>query len=203
VLVAVLCCVVGSEAQTCDPVKGVGINPDCDSVETPYCRSDGTVPVAFKCYACATLCDCATDEYCGSFGGDFGVCKEFTEAGADCRPMSSAQLIDARVPKEWKCAAIADNSSTSVNVQFAGVCIEGVCRMCNPRSSAGCAPQSGFQTERTCGYPGHYVGTHSSNWNPGDYYESPVNVWFAIFFCLMVLILVAQFFIAICARKSS
>lgn len=45
---------------------------------------------------------------------------------------------------------------------------------------------------QSCVYPGNYYETHSAAWVEGAYYEYPPNVWWAIIFVFVVLILGVQ-----------
>ena len=197
--------------KNCDPLKGASsFNPDCDSAEEPYCvQTVAGVTPTFECKACVSNCDCDYDEYCSSKPGDIGDCKEFDIEGNDCRPLRGAQLSNPDFPSDWKCAITysdsnAVNTSTNLNVDVVGTCIEGVCRYCDYRGNGGmpgCAVDSGLMTERTCVYPGKLVNTHGAAWTPGEYYENPEFVWWAIFFCFLVILLVVQVVICLITFK--
>jgi len=195
--------IVSILANTCDPAKGINtFNSDCTNSGNPYCVAVGFSPILYDCRACVTNCDCELDEYCSQHGSSAGQCKKFQATGNSCRNLSPSQLADPTIPSSWKCAEFYTDPSGQQLVDQAGACIAGTCQYCSYRGTSGglsnCDPQSGTQVERICVYPGILVNTHAASWSPGPYYENPDLVWWAIFFCLLVLIIVIQSITCIC-----
>jgi len=178
--------------QTCSPNYIGQISPNC-TFGNPYCQltSQSGGNFVYSCVACVSECDCGLDQYCSGAPGSVGTCVTFSQAGSSCLPMSSFQLADPTIPSSWKCAATYTQNGNFF-VDFKGVCINEECRICNFRTSNGCIPGQGTQTERTCVYPGNYYETHSAAWVEGAYYEYPPNVWWAIIFVFVILILGVQ-----------
>jgi len=195
-----------SDSTSCDPLKGVGtFNPGCTSTGSPYCVNTVVTPPAYECSECVSSCDCGDDDYCSSQPGQVGTCQSFSKAGSSCRPLQQSQISNTDFPDDWKCAITYSSNTnpltntTGLTIDIMGVCDAGTCRYCDPRGGSNqspfllsCGVSSGLSGERTCVYPGYFTATHSANWTPGNYYENPDLVWWAIFFCLLVLLLAVQ-----------
>jgi len=195
-LVVVVVCTIQAVYATSCIVQG-GYDSTCPKTQ-PYCmatqKNIGDV-VSLNCVECVSDCDCKLNEYCGksAYMGTLGTCQKFSKAGKDCLPMSMANYYDVTVPDDVKCAMVVDadplsyiSGSTDIKtIDFQGVCIEQKCRMCQSVSGlyapASCNGEN-LQSDRTCVFPGTYATVHSAPWASGEYFETPVNVWLAIFF---------------------
>ena len=177
----------------CNPLDNLNgeTNPSC-SATSPYCMS--TAANTYSCVSCVSNCDCELDEFCSTNPDHPYTCQKFDVAGQDCRQLTQLQITNSSYPDSWKCAKTYTSGSILVLDQV-GACIEGVCRYCdygNGMSGLGqCEPLGGLKSERYCGYPGELIPGHTYYWSPGNYYQWPAHVWWAIFFCFFVII-VAQ-----------
>lgn len=194
VLLASIIC--NTLAQTCDDTQGTGtFNPSCTNKKYPYCVQTVQSPALYQCVACVSNCDCNENQYCSKKIGAIGTCIKFDRYGKSCRPLSPSQLADLDYPDDWKCADTYSNNG-NLAVDAAGVCIGEKCRYCDYVNQnggfPGCGTTSGLKTERTCVHPGILVPSHSSEWKIGKYYETPENVWWAIFFVFFMILIGIQ-----------
>ncbi|KAN0034369.1 hypothetical protein ACTFIV_000872 [Dictyostelium citrinum] len=165
------------------------ISSDCSN--TKYC-SNG------YCVSCRNHNDCGLNEFCSSNIYDlneFGSCKKFDKDGDDCIAYDATEKANLLTSNSTKCAYMYFNyaygtayPAGQLTVDYQGVCVNGKCRMCN-YANGGSNTAEGKGSPRTCVFPGKYATVHSSSWSAGKYYEQPIQVWLAIFFCLIVLIL--------------
>ncbi|KYQ89391.1 hypothetical protein DLAC_10051 [Tieghemostelium lacteum] len=180
VILASLCAV--QAYTTCQTVA------DCPSKY--YCvpaNSNGTMSI---CVECKSANDCKLNEFC-SDDIDLdaqGTCKKFTKAGDDCIDYEGAELTDENVSSSLKCAMFYTNtlSNNTLVIDVEGFCTDGKCRMCD-YSNNGINNTPGKGQMRTCVFPGKYETPHSQYWSSGEYYQEPIRVWLAIFFCLIVI----------------
>jgi len=208
--VVVVCFFAAVQAQSsCDPSKGLGFNPDCGDISTPYCRQTSNTPATYSCVECNSHCDCSLGEYCSSNSSTVGTCTSFSSNtvcansadGCSCRPLSGSQILDSTFPDSWKCAVIATSVLTNQQViDVLGVCNSGSCEICDSRASLSpvgrlpnCGAEDGTYGTKSCTVGGSFVQTHFLNWAPSLYYENPIEVWLAIYFPFIVLIIVVQF----------
>jgi len=183
---------------SCDPTKGTGtFNTDCSDPTLPYCEQVTLTPsVTFACVACVSDCDCSVGDYCSQQPGKIGQCLTFGPSGSSCRPLSQGQITNSNFSSTWKCAVtytVPNSSPPQLAIDFLGACISGNCEFCNYNGGGGsaqsCQPGQGMGTPRQCGYPGNMYSTHLIQWSPGTYYEQPTNVWWAVFFCMVVILM--------------
>ncbi|EFA83778.1 hypothetical protein PPL_02846 [Heterostelium album PN500] len=188
VLLAVLASTAQANKKTC--------------LEQHECSSDQYCFGGY-CVSCKSNADCALNEYCNIKNmrdlDRFGSCQKFPYNHAKCIPLESGDLADPRVDNSTKCAVqYYDPSNPNVNqrmvTEYQGYCIEGRCRLCDYTGNNGKndaeSGNEGKGKPRTCVFPGKYATPHSAEWSPGRYYENPVYVWLAIFFCFIFIITV-------------
>ncbi|KAF2077969.1 hypothetical protein CYY_000693 [Polysphondylium violaceum] len=182
-LVLVAACVASANKQICNQAF------DCHSDQ--YCNNG-------YCVECRSHSDCKTNEICSTNAidlGKFGTCIKFDSNGDDCIALNANELQDERVSNSSKCGVFYYNHNLAINsrmVQDAnvGTCVSGKCRMCvYSNTNTNFNGAGGKGAPRECVFPGKFATTHSSEWSSGRYFESPIHVWLAIFFCLIVLIL--------------
>ncbi|EGC37631.1 hypothetical protein DICPUDRAFT_91586 [Dictyostelium purpureum] len=153
------------------------------------------------CVNCLNDIDCGLNEYCSTNIFDFskyGSCQKFDKNGDDCINLPTNLIQDIRVNNDSKCAVTYFNYDeggypNQLSIDKMGSCIDGKCRICNYAGGASIISQ-GKGKPRQCVFPGVYESVHSKNWNSGSYYEDPLRVWLAIFFCLIVIQIVVGVF---------
>ncbi|KAM9987084.1 hypothetical protein ACTFIY_011510 [Dictyostelium cf. discoideum] len=165
------------------------LSSDCSN--TKYCSGG-------YCVSCRTNNDCGLDEFCSANYFDlneFGSCKKFDKDGDDCIAYNNVENANLLTSNSTKCAYMffnyvygANYPAGQLTVDYQGSCVSGKCRICN-YANGGSNTGEGKGAPRTCVFPGKYATVHSSSWSAGKYYEQPIQVWLAIFFCLIVLIL--------------
>jgi len=148
------------------------------------------------CVECRYNSDCKTNEFCSTNAidlGEFGTCVKFDKNGDDCIGFTNGELADERISNSTKCAMMYYNHNLAINsrmaVDYNGVCVSGKCRMCNYANAGAAAFDESKGSPRQCVFPGKFATVHSNAWAAGKYFENPIHVWLAIFFCLIVLIL--------------
>jgi len=170
-------------------------NPTCVSSGSPYCRRTLPGPPAvYQCAKCLTNCDCPNNQYCSSAPSQVGECVKFSKQGSSCRPLSLTQILDLDYNQDWKCAMLYSEGG-QLTIDQQGACIQGKCHYCDWLGGNGlntCGNQDGTANARTCIYPGTLVSTHSAEWQNGAYYETPSNVWWAIFFVFFLILIGVQ-----------
>jgi len=189
-LITIALCVGVAYTCTAEGQWDVSCNKD-----KPFCV-DTSHPSSMKqleCVACrpGSNCDCPLDQYCSSsrYAGTVGQCKKFSKSGKTCLPMSYANYLNPNVSSDLKCVDTTSGpNSATLYADFLGVCIEKTCRVCTPLNGVYCT-SSYIGPSRVCIFPGEFETLHSASWAPGQYYESPVAVWCAIIFVLVVFIL--------------
>jgi len=187
-------------SQSCDlNTFQSGFNTQCNSKGRPYCvRTDGnpfSTNPTYECVECLSNCDCKLNYFCSKQFGQIGTCKKFDLNGKSCLPLNQDQILNQTWPASWKCAMFFTDYNNTVGVDQAGSCIESKCRYCSYNGNGGlssCGVSDGVQKERTCVYPGTQVTSYGIQWVPSAYYENPRNVWWAIFFCLLMIVMVIQ-----------
>ncbi|KAK5576114.1 hypothetical protein RB653_007254 [Dictyostelium firmibasis] len=161
---------------------------DCSN--TQYCSSG-------YCVSCRSNTDCALNEFCSTNVFDlsqFGSCKKFDKDGDDCVAYNPTEMTNLLTSNSTKCAYTYFNyrynnyPAGSLSIDYQGTCVNGKCRMCNYASGAYQSGE-GKNSPRTCVFPGKFATVHSQSWASGKYFEDPTQVWLAILFCLIVLIL--------------
>jgi len=197
----------------CDPLKGAGsFNPDCSDATLPYCTAVSQTPtITFACVACVSDCDCSVGSYCSGQPGKIGSCLTFDKYGDDCRPLSQGQITNSNFTDAWKCAVtftVPNSTPAQLAIDFLGACIDSTCRFCNYEGGGGsassCQAGTGIGVPRQCGYPGNMYSTHLIQWTPGTYYETPTNVWWAVFFCFVFIMMVCAIISLFCTiRRAS
>jgi len=86
-----------------------------------------------------------------------------------------------------------------LQIDVEGACLAGVCRYCDPSGNPViCDAQAGMNSDRVCVYPGSFSTFHKSTWTSGTYYETPINVWLAIFFVMFLFMILIQ--LLMCVR---
>jgi len=163
--------------------------------DQPFCRPVTTNPTTYGCVECSSDCDCPIGKFCSSniVNSTNGKCIDFKAEGRPCLDLSTTQLSRINVPADWKCADVVNTSATALFWErpSAAACVEGVCRFCNPYyGSSICV--TGKQSAQTCEYPGKPVSLYKFSWRSVNYSQDPVNVWMAVFFPFIVIILVVQ-----------
>ena len=186
-------CVVGSLATDCNPLDNLDgyFNPTCSNADTPYCTQAPGATTA-SCVSCVSNCDCDMDQFCSEDPNHWGTCTEFSREGNDCRSLTQKQITNSTFPDSWKCAITFENAQGQLMIDQQGACIEGTCKYCDFRGNGGmpgCGTTSGLKAPRTCVYPGYLTTPHTAPWTPGVYYETPENVWWAVFFCFLIILL--------------
>jgi len=181
----------------CDMTQGSNtFNPTCTDSKTPYCVQTIPTPAQYQCVECLSNCDCGYNQFCSQKPGEVGSCVNFDRAGSSCRPLSNGEITDLNYPDQWKCAlTYTSTGNNNLQINQAGVCIQGVCQYCDPRGNAGlqnCGVDSGLQGERTCVYPGFLYGNHVAPWLLGSYFENTTAVWWAVIFFFFLVLLVIQ-----------
>jgi hypothetical protein len=124
--------------------------------------------------------------------------------------LSSSQITNTDYPDSWKWykqkklfydisliffSADTFSDNNALQIDAIGLCVDGTCRICDPTSSpenSVCNTGNYRGPARVCVSPGTYVGYHGRYWAPGLYYENPTNVWWAIFFCFLILMMAVQ-----------
>ncbi|KAN0043440.1 hypothetical protein ACTA71_011096 [Dictyostelium dimigraforme] len=159
---------------------------DCSN--TQYC-------VNGYCVSCKSDNDCGLNEFCSRNVFDlnvFGTCKKFDKDGDDCIAYTSTEKQNVETSNKTKCEYMyfnyGANTATQLTSEYQGYCVNGKCRMCNYAAVTSYTGE-GKGSPRVCVFPGKYASVHSQSWSGGKYYENPIQVWLAIFFCLIVLIL--------------
>jgi hypothetical protein len=188
---------------------GIGLNTQCNSKKNKesYCRNvlAGTLdPPQYQCVQCLTNCDCKMNQYCSSAPGQIGQCKKFDKYGDDCFGYQNNQLTNRSFPEDLKCAMLYELPTGGLAVDQRGVCINQKCRYCSMFSGGGlanCADTSGIEDQRRCWYPGKQGPSHSAYWRPEIYYLLPTQVWWAIFFCLLIITFMMQIISLFCLSK--
>eukprot|EP01133_Synstelium_polycarpum_P013225 gene13225-15536_t len=150
------------------------------------------------CVSCVSDCDCGVNEYCSTNTIDlnrYGSCHKFDIMGDSCIGLGQSAIQDERVSNSSKCAityyVAAANEGERQIIDKEGVCVGGKCRICNYGSQQTiCDGSSSTQkgAPRQCVFPGKFSTVHSAAWAPGHYYEEPIRVWMAIFFCFIAII---------------
>jgi len=108
--------------------------------------------------------------------------------------LTQTQILDLDYNEAWKCAELYSDGG-QLQVDQYGACIQGKCRYCDYLSGAGmtsCGNTNGLKNSRECVHPGVLVSAHSAEWANGRYYETPENVWWAIFFVFFMILLGVQ-----------
>jgi len=190
---------------SCDSSQGSNtFNPACTSSGEPYCVQTVAEPSQYQCAECIGNCDCGVNSYCSSAPGTIGQCKTFSKAGSSCRALSNNQLTDVDYNQDWKCAELYSQDS-NLQIDQAGVCINGKCRYCDYVNGNGglrtCGVSDGKGVARSCVYPGELVHTHWQNWHDGLYFQTPENVWWAIFFVFFFILILVQIAILVITIK--
>jgi len=192
----------------CDPSKGINTgNPDC-SVDLPYCSQSTSTPAKYICTACRPTsaqgnCDCPTSQYCSQNPKTYGQCVDFVACGNDCLPYSDVQITDSSISKTYKCADLYTDSNGNLQADNIGYCIQGECSACvydysNDGAAAqnlkmgSCTTGQGISNARSCTYGNTLTNQHQISWSGGRYYQNPTWVWLAIYFPLIVIIVVLQ-----------
>jgi len=170
-------------------------SPECVSIDAPFCVLSSNNPTTYQCSECLSDCDCPIGKFCSnnSYGGKAGSCVKFEAEERDCVSMVSADLLDASIPDTFKCGDVvrSDNRIVMVSRPSGSACVEGICRACNPYSSTHiCA--DGRVSARGCAIPGVVTNLNGLRWASGEYYQDPAIVWQAIFFPLLIIIVVTQ-----------
>jgi len=170
----------------------LGINPQCSTNDSPYCVL--ITPNSTDCRACTSNCDCDYNQYCSQNPQTIGMCMNFDQAGSSCFPYSASQLTNANFSGTLKCAALY-TINTTIYIDQQGVCIGKSCQYCDYRGNGGignCNPTDGVKSARACVYPGTQINVHSVPWNRDTYFETPENVWWAIYFVFFFIIIIVQ-----------
>jgi len=187
--------------QACN---STGFNSLCTSSGKPYCRdTSGPTDLLpnFQCVACISNCDCSKNQFCSTKPGEIGQCSKFSKYGHKCYPLTPSQLMMDNFTDSVKCAevySITIGNTTSIQINQQGVCIGSKCRYCDYYGNAGfsdCSTTSGMKEERVCVFPGIQSTRFYAPWSPGTYYEDPRNVWWAVFFCLLMIMLGMESFL--------
>eukprot|EP01113_Clastostelium_recurvatum_P047447 TRINITY_DN8460_c0_g1_i4.p1 TRINITY_DN8460_c0_g1~~TRINITY_DN8460_c0_g1_i4.p1 ORF type:complete len:313 (+),score=35.56 TRINITY_DN8460_c0_g1_i4:127-1065(+) len=191
--------------QVCNSAMAGMIDPSCP-VSQPYCRQLGVLHNVgqFRCRECMGDCGCPVGEYCSNGGiVNKGYCRKFTVGGLKCLPYSSMQLVDLTIDSSLKCAVLVSSEiGNNVTVDRQGICIQGMCRMCDASQPDATCTGASLGGPRVCIFPGIYSSFHARNWSPGLYYEDPSLVWFTLMFLFLVFILAAVLLVAVLtARK--
>jgi len=177
----------------------IGINSQCPA-DQPYCVFITTNTT--ECRECKSNCDCDYNKYCSVNPETIGTCLDFTPYGITCYPYSAQQLTNANFSDTYKCAVLYTDANNTIFIDQQGVCAIQTCRYCDYQNGNGglgtCNPTSGNKLERSCVYPGTLVNTHSMPWNAQQYYSTPENVWWAIFFVLFIVFIGVQATILFC-----
>jgi len=180
----------------CDSTQGSGtFNPTCTNTNSPYCVQTFSNPVMYQCVQCISNCDCGVNQFCSNTLGKIGTCTDFSKAGSSCRPLTNGEITNINYPDQWKCAITYTDNANNLQIDQAGVCIQGTCQYCDPRGNAGlsnCGVANGLQGERTCVYPGFLYSNHYAPWLLGSYFENTTAVWWAVIFFFFLVLLVVQ-----------
>jgi len=196
-LIASFLFAVAFAGTSCPAADKNSLSAVCTDVKNAYCLMVNTdiVNPVYECRACLTNCDCTNNQYCSSSPSTIGTCVTFNKNGKSCRPLSPAQLVSTDYPDAWKCA-ITFSVNNVVAIDAAGVCIEEKCRYCAPGSGSGglgtCSYGTGLKNDRVCVYPGALHQSQSKSWVEGEYYQTPENVWWAIFFVFFIILIIIQ-----------
>ncbi|KYQ89238.1 hypothetical protein DLAC_09893 [Tieghemostelium lacteum] len=174
-------CMVSAVPQICADQSECPRDEYCNGGYCTYCQSNN---------------DCKLNEYCSTNTlnlDEFGTCMKFHPYGDDCIGLSDGniELVDAS--NATKCATFYYNPDTdSLVIDARGFCASGKCRQCDYTNNApgSALVAEGKGPQRVCVFPGRYETVHTAPWSGGAYYENPTNVWLAIFFCLIVIIVV-------------
>jgi len=191
-------------AQTCDlDTFASGFNTECSDKKKPFCIRTDQNPFSaaptYECVECLTNCDCKMNEFCSQALGSIGTCTKFSLNGKSCFGLTDSQLLNETYPSNWKCAMFYNDFNGTTRINQKGVCVEGKCRYCawdysTTSGLSDCGTSDGVGSERICVYPGTQVALQGVEWVPAIYYENPRNVWWAIFFCLLMIVMGMQIF---------
>jgi hypothetical protein len=159
-------------------------------------------------------CDCSIGEYCSRdvWNRRAGKCQSFKAEGKTCVRMTSTELADSTISSKYKCADIVEKGGQVVLVDKTGICLDSVCRACNPytKDSITCS-DGGLGSPRVCAHPGTFiflfilyefvtsfyqeylvmflgiwVSPNHLLWRNIEYGEEPTYVWLAIYFPFML-----------------
>jgi len=174
-----------SQGTNCSSTSGTFFDPSCPA-EQPFCMYITGTGNINQCRECRGDCDCGENYYCSTQApvqGETGYCRKFYMAGAKCFPMSNTQLLNPSIDPKIKCAIVGNSTITNTpQIEYQGLCIQGICRQCNPASAAVTCVGEYFGPPRLCVFPGLYSTIHSQNWSPGKFYEEPLRVWATLIF---------------------
>jgi len=174
-----------------------------------YCRNinqnSAILIPSYECVQCLTNCDCKENQYCSQATGTIGQCKKFEKSGDDCYPYNDNQLRNASFPDDLKCAYTFQLPvSGLLAIDQRGACVGFKCHSCSAYSGGGldsCDNGDGIEGERVCAPPGTQTRLHTAYWTPGVYYLFVNNVWWAIFFCLLIITITMQIMTCIGLKK--
>jgi len=198
------------EGKGCDvSTYASGLNPDCNDKGKPFCiRTDQnpfTITPVYECVECLTNCDCKLNQFCSKAPGELGICKKFDHNGKYCRDLSDQQLLNTSYPSDWKCVMFYNDFNGTQRINQKGACFEQKCRYCaysgGNNGISSCSSTSGIKQARVCIYPGKQASRYGLQWQPPIYYQNPRNVWWAVFFCLLIIIFVIEI-ITLCITKN-
>jgi hypothetical protein len=206
-VVTLFCIVAVVRSCTFNPFQP--LSQDCynQNPMKPYCLlANNATPSCFQCYS---DCDCDIGQFCSSAPDTQGTCVGFLQLGAACLPYTQSQLTDPSISNTYKCASLY-NQSGILQVDHAGVCVDGVCRQClasdtpvNPPYYPlfkTCYGYEGTNAARQCAFPGVLVPTIRKWWQPGETVRQPVFTWLAVFFPFILLQLILSILILVCHK---
>eukprot|EP01111_Echinosteliopsis_oligospora_P002854 TRINITY_DN144_c0_g1_i2.p1 TRINITY_DN144_c0_g1~~TRINITY_DN144_c0_g1_i2.p1 ORF type:complete len:214 (-),score=22.52 TRINITY_DN144_c0_g1_i2:44-685(-) len=192
-VVLLLSCLVVLVSSQCTDVDSGVWDKTCPQ-NAPYCRRPSTAS-GNQCTKCMEDYDCNPGEYCRNEAllNGVGSCQKFSKYGKKCVPMTTDQKQDTTIRDDWKCAMVSPipglpPQSEGGIIEVDGLCLDGVCRQCRVGTSRGYGQGLGPDVE--CVYPGYYASKHAAPWTPGEYFETPENVWWAIFFVMFFIALI-------------
>eukprot|EP01092_Planopodium_desertum_P003067 TRINITY_DN1521_c0_g1_i2.p2 TRINITY_DN1521_c0_g1~~TRINITY_DN1521_c0_g1_i2.p2 ORF type:complete len:221 (+),score=46.24 TRINITY_DN1521_c0_g1_i2:675-1337(+) len=192
-------CVCLSQNTICPSTDIGGFSQPCIVADEklPYCNSHQISASTSEniCVECISNCDCSPGKYCSTNPNEFGVCIKFEAQGKECYPYGGGDLLDAAVPDKYKCADLYPSlSNGDPTPNYIGSCIERKCRFCDPGASPAnynaidCA--GSLKGNRACVWPGSEHGAEAAFWTAGIYKTDRPAVWLALFFVLILAILV-------------
>ena len=108
--------------------------------------------------------------------------------------MSDADLLDASIDANYKCAQLYTQNDGSLAMDWKGFCYLNWCYPCDPGPSFASAvavqnpspcPAAFNGHYRVCVAPGYYAISDGLVWNPLVFINDTAGVWLAIIFSLL------------------